>query len=62
MIFFLKWKNKNPLLGDCADMKTNTLAQKHRDTSEPLVLNIRKNIKKLDLVWNHTSFTFVFEE
>jgi hypothetical protein len=45
MIFFLKWKNKNPLLGDCADMKTNTLAQKHRYTSEPLVLNLRKKLK-----------------
>jgi hypothetical protein len=43
-------------------MKTNTLAEKHRYTSEPLVLNLRKKIKKLDLVWNHTSFTFVFEE
>jgi hypothetical protein len=43
-------------------MKTNTPAQKHRYTSEPLVLNLRKKIKKLDLVWNLTSFTFVFEE
>jgi hypothetical protein len=47
MIFFLKWKkNKILYLVDCADMKTNTLAQKHRYTSEPLVLNLRKKLKE----------------